>query len=173
MKVDKKEGLDFIFESQVPATGELLKRNLTLTDFFSMGLLSVSSPLHSLGFPNLRTTSFPKPSSFSLRPLISASLSSSPSLKALNTKTLDSVLALPLAHGSQTPGMGARGAEADAMGLLLKERIVFLGNNVDDFVADAIISQLLLLDAQDPTKDIRLFINSPGGSLRYTNSISD
>lgn len=69
--------------------------------------------------------------------------------------------------------MGARGAEADAMGLLLKERIVFLGNNVDDFVADAIISQLLLLDAQDPTKDIRLFINSPGGSLRYTNSISD
>lgn len=53
------------------------------------------------------------------------------------------------------------------MGLLLRERIVFLGNNIDDFVADAIISQLLLLDAQDPTKDIRLFINSPGGSLRY------
>lgn len=53
------------------------------------------------------------------------------------------------------------------MGLLLKERIVFLGNNIDDFVADAIISQLLMLDAEDPTKDIRLFINSPGGSLRY------
>lgn len=52
------------------------------------------------------------------------------------------------------------------MGLLLKERIVFLGNSIDDFVADAIISQLLLLDAQDSTKDIRLFINSPGGSLR-------
>ncbi|XP_034701633.1 ATP-dependent Clp protease proteolytic subunit 4, chloroplastic [Vitis riparia] len=138
-----------------------------------MGLLSVSSPLPSLGFPNLRTTSFRKPSSFSLRPLISASLSSSPSLKALNPKTLDSVLALPLTHGSQTPGMGARGAEADAMGLLLKERIVFLGNNVDDFVADAIISQLLLLDAQDPTKDIRLFINSPGGSLSATMAIYD
>ncbi|KAL6329002.1 hypothetical protein AAG906_007292 [Vitis piasezkii] len=138
-----------------------------------MGLLSVSSPLPSLGFPNLRTTSFSKPSSFSLRPLISASLSSSPSLKALNPKTLDSVLALPLAHGSQSPGMGARGAEADAMGLLLKERIVFLGNNVDDFVADAIISQLLLLDAQDPTKDIRLFINSPGGSLSATMAIYD
>ncbi|GMP95203.1 hypothetical protein CsSME_00044336 [Camellia sinensis var. sinensis] len=56
-----------------------------------------------------------------------------------------------------------RGAASDAMGLLLKERIVLLGNQIDDFVADAIISQLLLLDAQDPSKDIRLFINSPGG----------
>jgi ATP-dependent Clp protease protease subunit len=59
-----------------------------------------------------------------------------------------------------------RGAESDTMGLLLRERIVFLGNEIDDFVADAIVSQLLLLDAQDPTKDIKLFINSPGGSLR-------
>lgn len=60
-----------------------------------------------------------------------------------------------------------RGGDTDAMGLLLKERIVFLGSQIDDFVADAIISQLLLLDAQDPTKDIRLFVNSVGGSLRY------
>ncbi|XP_020550410.1 ATP-dependent Clp protease proteolytic subunit 4, chloroplastic-like [Sesamum indicum] len=73
----------------------------------------------------------------------------------------------------QTPATAMRGAEADAMGLLLKERIVFLGNNIDDFVADAIISQLLLLDAQDPTKDIRLFINSPGGSLSATMAIFD
>jgi len=58
------------------------------------------------------------------------------------------------------------GAEADVMGMLLKERIVFLGNSIDDFVADAIIGQLLLLDAQDHTKDIRLFINSTGGSTR-------
>lgn len=43
---------------------------------------------------------------------------------------------------------------------------MFLGSQIDDIVADAIISQLLLLDAQNPTKDIRLFINSPGGSLR-------
>lgn len=53
------------------------------------------------------------------------------------------------------------------MGLLLRERIVFLGSSIDDFVADAIISQLLLLDAQDPKKDIKLFINSTGGSLRF------
>lgn len=59
-----------------------------------------------------------------------------------------------------------RGAESDIMGLLLKERIVFLGSEINDFVADAIISQLLLLDAQEPSRDIRLFINSPGGSLR-------
>lgn len=66
----------------------------------------------------------------------------------------------------QTPERAMRGAESDTMGLLLRERIVFLGNEIDDFVADAIVSQLLLLDAQDPKKDIKLFINSPGGSLR-------
>ncbi|THF95803.1 ATP-dependent Clp protease proteolytic subunit 4, chloroplastic-like [Camellia sinensis] len=66
-----------------------------------------------------------------------------------------------------------RGAASDAMGLLLKERIVLLGNQIDDFVADAIISQLLLLDAQDPSKDIRLFINSPGRSLSATMAIYD
>ena len=57
------------------------------------------------------------------------------------------------------------------MGLLLRERIVFLGSSIDDFVADAVMSQLLLLDAQDPTKDIRLFINSPGGSLSLIEAL--
>lgn len=73
----------------------------------------------------------------------------------------------------QTPATAMRGTEADAMGLLLRERIVFLGNEIDDFAADAIISQLLLLDAQDPKKDIRLFINSPGGSLSAAMAIFD
>ena len=59
-----------------------------------------------------------------------------------------------------------RSAEADVMGLLLRQRIVFLGAEMNDFVADAIVSQLLLLDAQDPNKPIRLFVNSPGGSMR-------
>nr|XP_025646114.1 ATP-dependent Clp protease proteolytic subunit 4, chloroplastic isoform X2 [Arachis hypogaea] len=63
------------------------------------------------------------------------------------------------------PATALRGAESDVMGMLLRERIVFLGSSIDDFVAEAVMSQLLLLDAQDPTKDIRLFINSPGGSL--------
>jgi len=50
----------------------------------------------------------------------------------------------------------------DPFNLLLKQRIVFLGGEVNDFIADSIVSQLLLLDSLDPTKDIKLFINSPG-----------
>ena len=68
---------------------------------------------------------------------------------------------------ASAPTQGAtRSAEADVMGLLLRQRIVFLGAEMNDFVADAIVSQLLLLDAQDPNKPIRLFVNSPGGSIR-------
>lgn len=55
--------------------------------------------------------------------------------------------------------------DLDPSTMLLQQRILFLGSQVDDFTADVIISQLLLLDAQDPTKDIKLFINSPGGSV--------
>ncbi|XP_024986161.1 ATP-dependent Clp protease proteolytic subunit 4, chloroplastic-like [Cynara cardunculus var. scolymus] len=79
-----------------------------------------------------------------------------------------------LASSPQSPATAMRGAETDAMGLLLRERIVFLGSSqIDDFVADAIVSQLLLLDAQDPTKDIRLFMNSTGGSLSASMAIYD
>ncbi|KAK4261538.1 hypothetical protein QN277_004523 [Acacia crassicarpa] len=74
---------------------------------------------------------------------------------------------------TQTPATAMKGAESDVMGLLLRERIVFLGSDIDDVVADAIIGQLLLLDAQDPNKDIRLFINSTGGSLSATMAIFD
>ncbi len=48
--------------------------------------------------------------------------------------------------------MVPRNEAGDPFGLLLRQRIVFLGNQVDDFTADAVISQLLLLDAQDPKK---------------------
>ncbi|KAL2503219.1 ATP-dependent Clp protease proteolytic subunit 4 [Forsythia ovata] len=89
------------------------------------------------------------------------------------TPSPDSLLLHLSASSQQTPATAMRGTEGDAMGLLLKERIVFLGSNIDDFVADAIISQLLLLDAQDPTKDIRLFVNSAGGSLSATMAIFD
>lgn len=66
-----------------------------------------------------------------------------------------------------------RPPDTDVMGLLLRERIVFLGFNIDEYAADAIISQLLLLDAQDPSKDIRLFINSPGGTTSATMAVYD
>ena len=61
----------------------------------------------------------------------------------------------------------------DPYGALLRERIVILGGEVTDFSADAVISQLLLLDSQDPKKDIKLFINSPGGSVSAGMGIYD
>merc|ERR1711937_496907 len=61
----------------------------------------------------------------------------------------------------------------DPFALLLKQRIVFLGGEVNDFSADAVISQLLLLDSMDPSKDIKLFINSPGGSVTAGLGIYD
>jgi len=69
--------------------------------------------------------------------------------------------------------MAPRTGQFDPFSLLLKQRIVFLGGEVNDFVADAIVSQLLLLDAQDSTKDIKLFINSPGGSVTAGMGIYD
>ena len=58
----------------------------------------------------------------------------------------------------------SRGERAfDIYSRLLKERIVFLGTEVDDQIANLIVSQLLFLEAEDPDKDIQLYINSPGG----------
>jgi len=47
---------------------------------------------------------------------------------------------------------------------LLRERIIFLGTQVDDEIANKLCAQILLLSAEDPTRDISLYINSPGGS---------
>ncbi|KAJ1262773.1 hypothetical protein BS78_09G135600 [Paspalum vaginatum] len=67
----------------------------------------------------------------------------------------------------------ARLEELDTTNMLLRQRIVFLGSPVDDTSADLIISQLLLLDAEDQTKDIKLFINSPGGSITAGMGVYD
>ena len=61
----------------------------------------------------------------------------------------------------------------DIYSLLLRERIVFLGQEVDDQVANLIISQMLYLEAQDPEKDIHLYINSPGGMAYAGMAIYD
>jgi ATP-dependent Clp protease protease subunit len=53
----------------------------------------------------------------------------------------------------------------DLYSRLLKDRIVFLGSEIDDAVANIIIAQLLFLDSEDPDKDIMLYINSPGGDF--------
>ncbi len=56
---------------------------------------------------------------------------------------------------------------------LLAERIIFLGSQVDDDVANRLCAQILLLAAEDPTKDISLYINSPGGSISAGMAIYD
>lgn len=63
--------------------------------------------------------------------------------------------------------------ELDTTNMLLRQRIIFLGSQVDDMTADLIISQLLFLDAEDSEKDIKLFINSPGGSVTAGMGIYD
>jgi len=69
---------------------------------------------------------------------------------------------------------GSRGDRAfDIYSQLLRERIVFLGQEVDDQVANLIISQMLFLEAQDPGKDIHLYINSPGGMAYAGMAIYD
>lgn len=61
----------------------------------------------------------------------------------------------------------------DIYSRLLKDRIIFLGSQVNDVVANSIIAQMLFLDAEDPTKDIHLYINSPGGSVSAGMAIYD
>ncbi len=61
----------------------------------------------------------------------------------------------------------------DLMSRLLEDRIVFLSGEVDDAMANVIISQLIYLEGKDPTKDISLYINSPGGSVSAGMAIYD
>lgn len=61
----------------------------------------------------------------------------------------------------------------DIYSRLLKDRIVFLGSAIDDSVANIIVAQLLYLYSEDPTKDVHLYINSPGGSVTSGLAIYD
>ncbi len=61
----------------------------------------------------------------------------------------------------------------DIYSRLLKDRIIFLGTEIDDGVANAVIAQLLFLDNQDQEKDIKIYINSPGGSVTSGLAIYD
>ncbi len=68
----------------------------------------------------------------------------------------------------------SRGERAyDIYSRLLKDRIIFLGTAIDDIVANTVIAQLLFLDAEDPGKDIYLYINSPGGVVSSGLAIYD
>ena len=61
----------------------------------------------------------------------------------------------------------------DIFSRLLRERIIFLGTQIDDMVANLVVAQLLLLDSENPEKDIMLYINSPGGSVTAGLAIYD
>ncbi len=68
----------------------------------------------------------------------------------------------------------ARGERSyDIWSRLLKDRIVFLGTPVDDYVANLLVAQLLFLEKEDPDKDIEFYINSPGGSVTAGLAIYD
>ncbi|KAI8530732.1 hypothetical protein RHMOL_Rhmol11G0082500 [Rhododendron molle] len=118
-----------------------------------MDALSLSSPPLSLNPLSAHLLTLKSPTLLSKSPTFSLRPSTSP----------QSFKCLPLGSRHLRKTLVAR---SGVMGMLFSERIVFLGHKIDDFVADLVISELLLLDAQDPTKDIKLFINSPGGSHR-------
>jgi len=61
----------------------------------------------------------------------------------------------------------------DIYSRLLRERIIFLGTGIDDQVADSLVAQLLFLEAEDPEKDIQIYVNSPGGSVTAGLAIYD
>ncbi len=68
----------------------------------------------------------------------------------------------------------SRGERAyDIFSRLLKDNVIFLGSQVDDWVASLVIAQLLFLEAENPEKDIYLYINSPGGSITAGLAIYD
>src|SRR4029077_164144 len=71
----------------------------------------------------------------------------------------------------ESDGRGER--SFDIYSRLLRERIVFLGQEVDDSVANLVAAQLLVLEAEDPDKDIWLYVNSPGGSAYAGMAIYD
>lgn len=78
---------------------------------------------------------------------------------------------LPLPYVYERDGRGERAW--DIYSRLLKDRIIFIGTPIDDFVANAVVAQLLFLQMEDPKKDIHLYINSPGGSVTAGMAIYD
>jgi ATP-dependent Clp protease protease subunit len=73
----------------------------------------------------------------------------------------------------QGPGQGPGEPGADVYQRLLRERIIFLGTEVDDRAANLICAELLLLASEDPSRDVSLYINSPGGSVTAGLAIYD
>ncbi|QZZ20392.1 ATP-dependent Clp endopeptidase proteolytic subunit ClpP [Leptothermofonsia sichuanensis E412] len=96
------------------------------------------------------------------------------SLNSLDVLSLDVLSFDPSNVVPMVVEQSGRGERAfDIYSRLLRERIIFLGTPIDDNVADSLVAQLLFLDAEDPEKDIQLYINSPGGSVTAGMAIYD
>ena len=87
--------------------------------------------------------------------------------------TRDSGLVIASSPQARAPQSAPTGLEGQIYERLLKERIIFLGSAVEDANANMLCAQMLLLAAEDPDKDIYLYINSPGGSVSAGMAIYD
>jgi len=87
----------------------------------------------------------------------------------MSRKTLESQIYIPMVV--EQTGRGERAY--DIYSRLLKERIIFLGDPIEDHVASLVIAQMLFLQAEDSTKDISLYINCPGGTVTAGLAILD
>ena len=88
-----------------------------------------------------------------------------------NNKTVCNNLNSALPTVIEQSGRGERAFEIYSR--LLRERIIFLGTDINDQVSDSLVAQLLFLEAEDPNKDIQIYINSPGGSVTAGLAIYD
>ena len=78
---------------------------------------------------------------------------------------------IPIPYVIEQTGRGER--SYDIYSRLLKDRIVFLGDAIDDTVANLVVAQLLFLESEDPDKDVNIYINSPGGVVTAGMAIYD
>ena len=91
-----------------------------------------------------------------------------------NSITSRDVFNIPKSAVPTVVEQSGRGERAfDIYSRLLRERIIFLGTGINDQVSDSLVAQLLFLEAEDPEKDIQIYINSPGGSVTAGLAIYD
>lgn len=95
----------------------------------------------------------------------------SQNLSSLHSMALQNIINSGVPMVVESSGVGDK--MFDIYSRLLRERIIFLGAAIDDKLADAIVAQLLFLEAEDPEKDIAIYINSPGGSVYAGMAIYD
>ena len=90
---------------------------------------------------------------------------------ANSKKNINTISSSALPTVIEQSGRGERAF--DIYSRLLRERIIFLGTEINDQVSDSLVAQLLFLEAEDPSKDIQIYINSPGGSVTAGLAIYD